>query len=163
MARIRLDQATESESTVSIKKLTSTERIKNSSKIFGIVFGLAVLSILIPVFHFVLVPTLVIALILAAINQFRKKFQFDLTGLACPKCKQDLKEKQLISVENKLAVYCFNCRTSKPKLASRFLPKLHAILSIARKRTASLFSTEMSCFSFKSCLHLGQASPVKSN
>ncbi len=110
MAKIRLDDTTEFEVDVPITEMSSLERTKKSLKIFGVWFVITVLSIAVPVFHFILVPALLVTAIAMGLRQYRKIFAFDLAGVKCPKCKKDLNEKVITASAAKISVYCFNCR-----------------------------------------------------
>jgi len=110
MAYIRLDDGTQFDLSIPVTQLSQPERFKKAMKTFGIVFAISLVSILVPVFHFVLVPLFLIASIVLAFRQYNKVFEFDLKGVQCPKCKDDLKEGLLTTKENRFSVYCFTCR-----------------------------------------------------
>lgn len=110
MAYIRLDDGTQFDLSIPITHLSPPERFKKAMKTFGMVFTIALVSILVPVFHFVLVPVFLIASIVMAFRQYNKVYEFNLKGIQCPQCKNDLKEGLLATKENKFSVYCFSCR-----------------------------------------------------
>ncbi len=110
MPYIKLDDGTIYDTAIPVVHLSQPERFRKAMKTFGIVLGAAVVSILVPVFHFVLVPALLIASVVAAIRQYNKVYSFDMSGIKCPQCQDDLKEKLITAKENKISVYCFNCR-----------------------------------------------------
>lgn len=112
MAYIRLDDGTQFEISIPVTQLSQPERLKKSIKTFGVIFAMTLVSVLIPVFHFVLVPLFLIASVVLATRQYNKVYAFDLNGVRCPKCNEDLKERLLTTKENKLSVYCFSCRRS---------------------------------------------------
>ncbi len=110
MAYIRLDDGTQFDLSIPVTHLSQPERFRKAMKTFAIVFAIALISILVPVFHFVLVPLFLIASIILAVRQYNKVYEFDLKGVQCPQCKDDLKEGLLTTKESKLSVYCFTCR-----------------------------------------------------
>jgi len=110
MAYIRLDDGTQFDVSIPITHLSQPERFKKAMKTFGVDFAIALVSILVPVFHFVLVPIFLIASIVMAFRQYSKVYEFNLIGIQCPKCKDDLKEGLLTTKENRISVYCFTCR-----------------------------------------------------
>ena len=110
MPYIKLDDGTLVNVSIPVTHLSPPERFRKSMKTFGVVFGAAVVSILIPVFHFVLVPALLIASVAAAVRQYNKVYLFDMSQVKCPQCQEDLKERLITTKENKISIYCFNCR-----------------------------------------------------
>lgn len=110
MPYIKLDDGTLFNVSIPVTHLSQPERFRKSMKTFGVVFGAAVVSILIPVFHFVLVPALLIASVAAAVRQYNKVYLFDMFQVKCPQCQEDLKERLITAKENKISIYCFNCR-----------------------------------------------------
>lgn len=110
MAYIRFDDGTQFDLSISINHLSQPERFRKAFKTFGIVFAIALVSILVPVFHFVLVPLFLIASFILALRQYNKVYEFKLKGVHCPQCKDDLKEGLLTTKESRLSVYCFTCR-----------------------------------------------------
>ncbi len=110
MPYIKLDDGTRFNLPIPVTHLSQPERFKKSIKTFGLIFTAAIISILIPVFHFVLVPLFLIASIVLAVRQYNKVYSIDLTGVKCPQCQSDLKEGPATTKENKLSVYCFQCR-----------------------------------------------------
>lgn len=110
MPYIRLDDGTEFNLTIPVTHLSQPERFKKALKKFGLFFAMAVASILVPVFHFVLVPALLIAAVTMAVQQYKRVYSLDLSGVKCPRCQEDLKEGRLTTKENKFSVYCFQCR-----------------------------------------------------
>ena len=71
------------------------QRIKNSVKIFLILFVAAALSVLIPVLHFVLVPSLLVASVIMSRIKFQQTGLLDLNEFKCPRCKNAIKEKKI--------------------------------------------------------------------
>jgi hypothetical protein len=113
MTFIRLDDGTQFDVSIPVKSLTQTERAKKAGKSFGLVFMIAVATIIVPVFHFVLVPALSLAAFFVGFNQYKRAFEFDLTGIKCPKCQNDMKEKIVTSKVDSVSVYCFECRQNR--------------------------------------------------
>ena len=110
MAYIRLDDGTQFDLNIPVTHLSQSDRLRKALKTFGFVFALALVSILIPVFHFVLVPLFLLASVVMAFRQYNKIYEFNLAGVPCPKCNENLKEGLLTTRESKLSVYCFTCR-----------------------------------------------------
>ncbi len=107
------DQTVQSVDLNSIKFSLRT-RIERALKTSGILVCASLLSILIPVFHIVLVPGLLISSVVIGYRRFSENSCIDLTDFKCPKCHEYLNEKKVF--QTKLdpfsKVYCFNCRTN---------------------------------------------------
>lgn len=90
-----------------LQSLTTLERLKNGLRWFGLFFGLAVVSILIPVFHFILVPGFLFFGIYAGFANFRKKEKVITNQCHCLKCQKSLKEGYLVDEDRRLK--CQEC------------------------------------------------------
>lgn len=94
-----------------IHVLTAKERVVRSAKAFGQFFGVAILCVFVPVFHFVLVP---VALIIAVVMGFRK-YQETLiikqSEFLCPGCGKSILTKQpsLHAANPSLRLFCNSC------------------------------------------------------
>lgn len=97
-----------------IQFFTLNEKIKRSLKSFFLFIGAAILSIFIPVLHFVLVPVFVLTAVVIAFLKFKERAFFDLTTLGCPVCKRNLNKglKGLKKNESTLRLFCEECQKS---------------------------------------------------
>ena len=92
-----------------VEPLSTRERIKLSSKAFLIFFGLAIISVFIPVFHFVLVPLFLLLSVLGGARNFFKikyRVKFPL-ATPCLACQKNLQEEYFLSEDLRLA--CDSC------------------------------------------------------
>jgi hypothetical protein len=107
------DQTVQSVELNSIKFNLRT-RIERALKGSGILVCASLLSILVPVFHIVLFPGLLVSAVVIGYRRFSENSCIDLTDFKCPKCHESLNEKKVF--QTKLypfsKVYCFYCRTS---------------------------------------------------
>lgn len=78
-----------------VKEFTSREKTIRALKALAAFWGAALLSILIPVFHFVLVPGLFIVGVI--MGNVKRKQQIEITDarFPCPECKKDVVFKKL--------------------------------------------------------------------
>ncbi|AGH94983.1 hypothetical protein [Pseudobdellovibrio exovorus] len=89
-----------------------TSRIKRSTQVFLIFFLSGILSILIPVLHFVLVPGLILTAFVMAYLKFKEVAVIDLSGgLMCPECQSNIDEKKISfkKEEVRARLHCFGC------------------------------------------------------
>lgn len=95
-----------------LKTLAVNERLKRSLKVFFIFFLMAVLSILIPVLHFVLVPGFLIASVVLSILKYKEIGIIDLSNFSCPSCKKKMHEKTISfkKSDETLRLFCSECR-----------------------------------------------------
>ena len=109
---IRFDDSSAEPSSLQVIKFSIGERIERASKIFGILFALAIFSIVIPIFHFILVPGFLVSAFVVAYIRFNETSYIDLTQFNCPKCSSPIDEKVIYFKKNSLfaKIYCFNCR-----------------------------------------------------
>lgn len=91
-------------------RLNTSQRIKRSLKGSGLFFGLAIASVFIPVFHFVLVPLFLILSIVVGFSRFKKINYIDMTNVRCPSCQHPLKESALYFNDEPQRLYCYECR-----------------------------------------------------
>ena len=94
-----------------IRKLTTAERTKRGIKSGGAFFGLAVLSIFIPVLHFFLVPTFLLLSVYYSVTKIRNENCLSLHDVTCPVCNKNLKETELFFTGDELRLYCYECQT----------------------------------------------------
>lgn len=72
---------------VDVVVLTRPERMKRAVARLGAVWGAAILSVAIPILHFVLVPGLLLLGPVVAVLAFRARVRADVhSGIDCPKC-----------------------------------------------------------------------------
>lgn len=90
--------------------LSAKERIKRSFKSAVLYFGLSVVSILIPVLHFVLVPLFLGLTVFMGISHFKNNKQVDLSDVNCPVCGKKLKESTVYFHGESVRLYCYECR-----------------------------------------------------
>ncbi len=89
-AKINFDGNWLSEKEFDSYKFSIKDRIKRSLKIFSIFFGTAILSILIPILHFFLVPLFLGLSVFLSYRKFMEVMSIDLRGITCPGCKDNL-------------------------------------------------------------------------
>lgn len=90
--------------------LNTKERINRSFKNAGLYFVLSVVSILIPVLHFVLVPLFLGLTVFVGVSQFKNNKQIDLSDVNCPVCDNKLKESTVYFHRESVRLYCYECR-----------------------------------------------------
>lgn len=114
VVQITFDDSKKIEVALSVNKFSLLNRIRRSLKIFGILLLAAIVSVFIPVIHFLLVPAFVISAFVVAVIRFNQVSYVDLTGFNCPKCSQPLNETEIYQNKkaNFLKVYCYHCRSN---------------------------------------------------
>lgn len=91
-----------------IQRLSLKQRLKNSGKAAALMLALAVASIAVPVFHFVLVPLfLVLALVMGAM-EFRKNIEVTGLEVICEECDTPMSMDSRSS-QDLLMKYCPTC------------------------------------------------------
>lgn len=95
-----------------IIKYSSRERIHRGLKTFFIFFFAGILSIFIPVLHFILVPTLLISSIFLALKKYSEDLQIDLSQYKCPSCGNHFSKSSLStkSTTEHIRWRCFHCQ-----------------------------------------------------
>jgi hypothetical protein len=93
-------------------RYSGQERVKKSIKTFLFFFGLAIISILIPVLHFVLVPLFLILSFFLSYRKYKELISLDLTKLSCPGCNIgfDSKIVELKGDDQNVRLICNQCR-----------------------------------------------------
>lgn len=86
------------------------ERVKRGLKAFGINFGAAILSILVPVLHFFLVPLFLFLSFQQGRAKFKQMRRLDLNLETCPVCQKPL-EKVGYFDDDTLRTTCKGCRS----------------------------------------------------
>jgi len=69
-----------------VTPLSQGARVLRALKALGVVWGVAVVAIFIPLVHCVLVPALVVFGLVLAVVRFQNRVLLEATTLACPKC-----------------------------------------------------------------------------
>lgn len=86
------------------------QRLKNAFKAAAIPFVAGAVGALIPVVHFVAVPSAIIAIIFLFTREITTHFSFTVTSLHCPHCEQTYAVTEFSRLP--LRVACFNCRVT---------------------------------------------------
>lgn len=66
------------------------ERLLRALKMLGVLWALALVTVFIPVAHFVLVPTFLLAGPIVAFRRYGMKFALEKVGAVCPACGQEI-------------------------------------------------------------------------
>ncbi len=93
----------------SVRTLSKGERFMIGLRATGITWGIAVLCVLIPVFHFILVPAFLFAGLVMFFIQYRKTEFLKSAQVKCPKCANIFHLKNL-SFNWPLRQTCPNCQ-----------------------------------------------------
>lgn len=96
------------------KIYTHKERVARSLKVFLMFFAAALVSVLIPILHFFLVPTFLICSGVMAYFKFQETGSIDLTDLNCPSCQKAIDEKNLSFKGEYISgrLRCYDCRNN---------------------------------------------------
>jgi hypothetical protein len=78
-----------------IKEYAPRERMTRALKKLGMFWGAAVVSVLIPVFHFVLVPGFLILGPIMARLQYKQELEIKDAKFPCPDCKKEVEFKKV--------------------------------------------------------------------
>lgn len=70
---------------------TQSERMKRGLKMFGIFFGVACLTVFVPILHFILPPLLLITGSVLAFNEYKATGEMEGGEITCPNCKLQMK------------------------------------------------------------------------
>lgn len=73
-----------------VRSFSARERTKNSLVQFSIFFGLALGSVFIPVFHFVLVPLFLLIAPFMAWKTYKQEVLLEECKVICPECQQEV-------------------------------------------------------------------------
>lgn len=111
MSKVIFDDTKEFQVNLLLEKFDKSVRLKRALQGFGLFFGLALVSVFIPVLHFFLVPVFLILSFVMGYRKYRQRFAIDLINFNCPKCSNSISEKKIFAAESSdLKVYCYNCR-----------------------------------------------------
>ncbi len=91
--------------------LTPSERQLGALKTGGLWLAATLISVLIPVLHFFLVPLGFGLTCFFTYKALKQTHVFQLSGLKCPKCQTELRENTIRSEGESLKVHCFSCRS----------------------------------------------------
>lgn len=91
-----------------IKEYTPRERTLRALKTLGAFWGLAIISVLIPVLHFILVPGFLLLGPIMAWLQYRQEIQVNNAHTQCPECQKEADFKK-ITGNWPLKQNCPNC------------------------------------------------------
>lgn len=78
----------ETEGWVERRDLSNHERLARAGKIFGIFFGVALLTVFIPILHFILPPLFLIVGSVLAFGEYTGKGEMLNGEITCPNCKK---------------------------------------------------------------------------
>lgn len=92
---VRNDLDVNSWTELGLAPLTSAERWKRAFKVLGITWGAALLCVLVPVLHFVLVPLFIVVGLALFYRQLSFRMLLDAGRLPCPACKTEFQTKQV--------------------------------------------------------------------
>ncbi len=124
------DQSQYAEIEGSVHQLTTAERLKYSVRKFIFLFFLAVASVFIPVFHFVLVPLFLLLAVIMAFKSYKVllRFEFKKPSL-CLKCQKELPSSYFLN--QNLKIKCATC-------FSHYLIDVSDIFNMQKGKTISL-------------------------
>lgn len=92
---------------------TGSNRWQRAGKTFLVLLGLSLFSIVIPIFHFILVPGFFFSAFYFAFKRLNEIGFLDLKEFKCPKCHHAMDEKDLVfrTKDKSKKIFCYNCRT----------------------------------------------------
>lgn len=79
-----------SEATFDRKDLSQAEKSRAAMKWFGIFFALAVFSVFVPILHFILVPSFLIAAVVVSMRAYNQKADLENVRGKCPNCSTEI-------------------------------------------------------------------------
>ena len=91
-----------------MKEIAQPERIKKALKKFALFFVLALISVLIPVAHFVLVPVFLLLSVVMAWLEYRKRYHLVDEAVDCIHCNKSFAVDVACS-DSSVRVYCTHC------------------------------------------------------
>src|ERR1043165_5965508 len=95
----------------SIHNLDFKQRFQSSAKQFFLFFGLAIVSVLIPVFHFFLVPLFLFLSLYIFIKAMKTKTRLDFSNPpACLNCQQPLSGSYYLTEEMRISCEKCSCQ-----------------------------------------------------
>lgn len=117
---IEFEDSTQIPTNLQLAQLSPTNRLKIAGRTCVAFLMAAVLSIFIPVLHFVLVPVFLISAFVMFFIQYGKVSYIDLGGFSCPRCGGNLNQKRVFQNNKDIysKVYCYHCRSSMKFMGS---------------------------------------------
>ncbi len=109
--RLTLFDFTPTEAAVTVREYDPGERTRRALKVGGVFLGIAILCVLIPIAHFVLVPGFLILAIVMAARRLGQRRQIVRVHGRCPRCATDqdfMIEKA--PLEGDIELTCNQCR-----------------------------------------------------
>ena len=88
--RIANSQGAAESGALTVNIYSKSERLKRAGKILGICWGLALVTLFIPLAHFILVPSFLLAGPIMAFMRYRVLESVEAAQGKCPTCKQDI-------------------------------------------------------------------------
>lgn len=88
---------------------SAAERMARAAKALGLTWAAAAAAVFLPVLHFVLVPTLVLAGPVAALVRYRERRSLRGFDGVCPACGAALRERRALPVREETAIRCDGC------------------------------------------------------
>lgn len=94
--------------TAEIRELTRGEVLKNVLKILGLFWGLALLSVFLPVIHFFLVPAFILSGLAAAVRARKHRQEIVQGSVSCPNCSalNQLQKKSVLWPQTETCASC---------------------------------------------------------
>lgn len=93
---------------MALTELNSGVRLKKAVMKFAMFFAVALVSVFIPVAHFVLVPLFLLLSVVFFFLEFKKKYHFVSENVPCIHCKKEFKVDDFFS-ELSARVFCIHC------------------------------------------------------
>lgn len=97
---------------LNVQVFDNNERLKRAMKMLGMLWGLAAISLFIPIAHWFLVPSFVLAGPIAATMRYRMTEALGEANGRCPSCQQDITLELEASDKLPLWTYCPQCNNS---------------------------------------------------
>ncbi len=86
---VAMDADKQSEAPARVRNFSSSERLMSGLKFLGMCWGIAILSILVPVLHFFLVPGFLLGGIIVFFIRYNRKDFIESMKIVCPNCQRD--------------------------------------------------------------------------
>jgi hypothetical protein len=109
--RLSLFDFPKTEAVVTVRHFDAGERTRRALQSGGVLFGLAVLSVFIPIAHFVLVPSFLVASIVFTMLRLKQARKIVRVHGRCPRCstEQDF-EIDHAPLQGEIELTCTSCR-----------------------------------------------------
>lgn len=96
--------------TLQIRRFSKQDIMINVLKKLGLFWGIALVTVLIPVFHFITVPLFFILGIFQALKAKKAQFEIQDGQVPCPRCQKIIAIKKSVFIEGHKEI-CQNCVT----------------------------------------------------